>query len=52
MQTTLSIGGWIFLILAWVFILGLNVFCFVKLLREKPEQIVDPLTNPEDDEKP
>jgi len=52
MHPTLTPGGWIFLSLGWIFILGLNAYCMAKLLREKKEEIVDPLTNPEDDAKP
>jgi len=28
-------SGWLFLILSWAFILGLVVFCFVKIFTKK-----------------
>ena len=31
----MSLSAWIFLILSWGFILGLTVFCFVKVFSKK-----------------
>ncbi len=39
MATGLSVGGWIFLTMSWGFIIGLTVWCFVKLLAtNKPKE--------------
>ncbi|HPN84065.1 MAG TPA: hypothetical protein PK821_01895 [Victivallales bacterium] len=39
----LSIGGWIFMILAWTGIILFNVFCFARLFREPGEKMVSPI---------
>jgi hypothetical protein len=39
MQITTS--GWLFLIVSWGIIIALNAFCFVKILKENKEKIVD-----------
>ena len=31
----MKLGGWIFLICSWGLILGLTVFCFVKVFSKK-----------------
>jgi hypothetical protein len=31
----MNIGGWIFLLISWGIILGLTVFCFVKVFSKK-----------------
>ena len=31
----MKIGGWIFLIVSWVIILGLSTFCLVRVLTKK-----------------
>ena len=31
----MTTAGWIFLILSWVFILGLEIFCFWKIFEHK-----------------
>jgi hypothetical protein len=43
MTGKLSLLGWLFMILSWVSITGLNVFCFMNILKDKTEEIVDPM---------
>ena len=31
----MNLSGWIFITLAWGFIIGLAIFCFSKILRSK-----------------
>ena len=31
----MNYGGWILLILSWGFIIGLTIFCFVKVFSKK-----------------
>ncbi len=35
MITGLNLGGWIFLICAWTFILSITIFCVYKILFHK-----------------
>ncbi len=35
----MNIGGWIFMILSWSFIIGLNVFCFTRVFFGKHGKI-------------
>jgi len=44
MADHLTAGGWLFLGCAWTAIIGLNVWCFRRIFRERPNDIVDPLT--------
>ena len=37
----LTTSGWCFLIISWSLIISLNGFCFVKILKENKEKIVD-----------
>jgi len=32
----MTLGGWVMLIASWAAILGLNVFCFLRLFAQKP----------------
>lgn len=34
-ESAMNLGGWIFLILSWGFILGLLIFCFAKVFSKK-----------------
>ncbi len=34
-------SGWLFLIVSWTVIIGLNGFCFFKIFKENKEKIVD-----------
>ena len=34
-------GGWLFMIVSWSVIIGLNAFCFYNIFKEKKEKIVD-----------
>jgi len=43
MSEHLTLSGWLFLMFAWCGILGLNIFCFRKILQEEPDAIVDPM---------
>jgi hypothetical protein len=36
----MNAGGWVMLIGSWAIILALNVFCFYKLLVEKPAKSI------------
>lgn len=40
---SLNFGGLIFMILSWVAIISLNVFCFYNIFKESKEKIVGPL---------
>jgi hypothetical protein len=31
----MSIGGWLFFIFSWFFIIGLTIFCFYKVFSKK-----------------
>lgn len=35
MASGLNLGGWIFLLASWAFIIGLTIWCFVKILGTK-----------------
>jgi hypothetical protein len=35
----MNIYGWIFLIVSWGFILGLNLYCFFRVLKEPEEEL-------------
>jgi hypothetical protein len=37
----ITTGGWLFLIVSWSVIIGLNGFCFYNIFRENREKIVD-----------
>lgn len=39
----MNIWGIIFMVLSWVLIIALNVFCFIKIFKEKEEKIIGPL---------
>jgi hypothetical protein len=43
MYDHLSIGGWIFILLAWSGIIVLNIFCFWNIFKEKEEEIAEPV---------
>ncbi|MDP2643820.1 MAG: hypothetical protein Q8P24_02665 [Desulfobacterales bacterium] len=43
MGTTINFAGIIFMTVGWLFIICLNVFCFLRILREKKEKIIGPL---------
>ncbi|MEM4248400.1 MAG: hypothetical protein QXH80_03955 [Candidatus Nanoarchaeia archaeon] len=43
MQEGLTLSGWIFMLLGWLAIISLNVFCFKKLFKESEDQMVSPL---------
>lgn len=32
-------GGWIFITLSWLIIIGLNIFCFYRVLTEPEEEL-------------
>ena len=49
MSEHITLLGRIFMGGAWTAIIGLNIFCFYKIFKDKKEDIVDPL--PELDEK-
>jgi len=31
----MRLGGWLFLVLSWAVILGLTIFCFIKVFSKK-----------------
>jgi len=33
----MNVSGWILLLFSWGFILALTVYCFVRVLRAKPD---------------
>ncbi len=35
----MNIFGWIFLIISWGLILGLNIYCFIRVLKEPEEEL-------------
>ncbi len=35
---TITLGGWLFLILAWGSIIGLSLFCMIKVLRSEKDK--------------
>jgi hypothetical protein len=37
----MTTGGWVMLILSWGLILGLTVFCFVRVLTSKADSDAD-----------
>ncbi|MCU0598705.1 MAG: hypothetical protein MUE70_05520 [Desulfobacterales bacterium] len=37
----ITTGGWLFLIVSWSVIIGLNWFCFYNIFKENKEKIVD-----------
>jgi hypothetical protein len=37
----ITMGGWLFLIISWSVIIGLNGFCFYNIFKENKEKIVD-----------
>jgi low affinity Fe/Cu permease len=37
----ITTGGWMFLIVSWSVIIGLNVFCFYNIFKQNNEKIVD-----------
>jgi hypothetical protein len=43
----MTAGGWAMLIGSWAVIIGLNIFCFVRLFGERPAQGI---TEPRDAE--
>lgn len=43
METTMTTGGWIFMISSWSLIIILNIFCLKNLFKEKQDKIVGPL---------
>jgi hypothetical protein len=43
MTGKLSLFGWFFMICSWVTIAGLNLYCFLKIFKDKTEEIVDPV---------
>jgi len=51
MNDHLTIGGWIFLCIAWGCIISLNIFCYSKILREKKDDIVDPVSDIDEADK-
>jgi hypothetical protein len=36
----MTAGGWAMLIGSWAVIIGLNIFCFVRLFGERPAQSI------------
>ena len=42
-EATFSIAGILFMVTVWGAIIGLTIFCFYHILRDKEEQIVGPL---------
>lgn len=44
MSEQLTVSGGIFMLVSWIAILGLNIFCFYKIFMDKKEEIVDPLS--------
>jgi hypothetical protein len=43
MSEQLTIAGVIFMVVSWIAILGLNIFCFSRIFKDKKEEIVEPL---------
>lgn len=43
MESGLSTGGILFMLLAWLGIILLNVYCYRHIFRERREKIVGPL---------
>ncbi|MBN2037061.1 MAG: hypothetical protein JW768_09995 [Chitinispirillaceae bacterium] len=43
MHDQLSLGGWLFLLLAWSGIITLNIYCFWNIFKEKEEEIAEPV---------
>jgi hypothetical protein len=41
--------GWIFMAFIWTVIIGLNVYCFVNIFRDRKEEIPDPLPAMDED---
>ncbi len=37
----MSVAGWIFMITFWGIILGLNAFCYAKILKHKDKHGID-----------
>ena len=35
----MNLGGWIFIIVSWAIILGLNAYCFYRVLIEPEEDL-------------
>lgn len=44
MENDLNVYGWVFMILGSGLILGMNIYCFKKIFKEKKEKIAEPLT--------
>ncbi len=44
MNSGLSLPGFIFMIVTWATITGLNVFCFYKIFKDRKEEIPDPMS--------
>lgn len=42
-ESGINTGGMIFMILSWITIISLNVFCFYNIFKENKEKIVGPL---------
>lgn len=43
MGTTMTTGGWIFMIASWSLIIALNVFCLKNLFKEDQDKIIGPM---------
>lgn len=33
----MSAGAWVFMALSWIFVIGLNIFCFTRILRHNKQ---------------
>ena len=44
MHDQMTFWGWIFMLLTWVAICGLNLFCFSRIFKDKKEEIPDPMS--------
>jgi hypothetical protein len=42
-ELRMSVGGWIFMVFAWLSIIALNIFTFTNIFKIKEEKIVEPL---------
>lgn len=34
----MSNGAWVFMVVSWLFVIGLNLFCFLRLLSNSRKQ--------------
>ena len=51
MNEHLSIFGMVFIIFTWIAIIGLNVFCFIRIFRDRTKDIPDQILTIDEDGK-